>query len=185
MSSSAPFSPIMSLRPYDCVWRSISQGLMPPGTTCSTLCWTHGPAWTGWKNSSETFSDYGARLIDDTQLSAFKSTMLGTLRRSGSATAPSATNTPALKNVQQLRTLRYLTSGVRRELLTQTPVHAMRRWSRFACDIAAWQTSGKMSSRSSRPANSSPLLTGKPWSDRTSDPLADVIRIWKEYSNGL
>lgn len=161
-------------RSRDYVWRLISHDLMPLRGRCLTFCSTYAGSWTAWKSCWVMLCKSEPWLGDEQWRSHTRLTTLGMPPQSGREMLLFAMNTPALESVQRLRTSKYLTCVGLRELLTASPVAAMRRWSSFGYAIEASRGSGKTSCRSFEHGNGNQL-----WSaDHAPEPIQD-IREWQ------
>ncbi len=159
-------------------------GLTPLRANCWTHCWMSDDASTEWKNYSLPRSNYVAWLPASMPYAVFRSTTLGMLSLFVSANQQYEMNTLRLRNVQRLRTSKSLTCDALKELLTSTPVSAMRRWSQFGFVSVGSRMFGRTSSLLSRSVSSSTA-----WSAENADIIQDILdfkkRIKEENDYGV
>ncbi len=155
-------------------WARNIHGLMPLRASCSTACWMSGAASIEWKSYSRSHYNYVAWLPESTPHAIFRLPMLGTRSLLNSAAMVSGMSTQVRKNVQRLRTSKFLTCDVLSAQLEKSSPCAMKPSRRFVYGIEVAKGFGKTSLQSFVSANSSRL-----WSDEGSDPIDDVRR-WQQ-----
>lgn len=157
-------------------WARNSLGLMRLRESCSTPCWMSDGAWTEWKSCSPPPLLFALSPHENTRRSIFQSATTGTPPPSNNDSTASETNTPALKNVQRLRTSKSLTRDDLSVTLAASSVSATTPSRRSVYATPASPVSGKTSSPSFVSVNSNRLWTAD---GPGSDPIADV-REWQK-----